>query len=448
MRKPRTAVIGAGPAGCVAAYELARAGAPVILYEEQPSPGGRTASWHYAGATIDTGAGFLTSGDRTTRGYLRELDLEHRLEKVPDRVSFVSDRRRATLRVGTARGFIGFPFSSWREKLRLVFRLAGYAVRYRGLDYSDSSTLIGLDDRSIAERALEDLGENLYHHFVRPTFRALLYCDCGELSQAVMLAMYARSFSTRPMSLRGGLDSLCVGLSQAVRLRTLRRVVGLRRREDDRIVVSSSHPDGGAFEEEVVDQVVVATTADRALALCQELHPSLLPSGQKSFLASQRYEANVHCVYRVPWPDELALSGVIPVGPGEPDVAAIGIHPLWEGEGDGSSRLSAGYRLVSVYLSGSRSLELMDVGGPIEEECWAAARDLDSTLPREAEPVARFLRRAAIPLPSVGRFRLAHGFTREQRPPIVFAGDYLASPCIEAAVRAGRDAAALLLASG
>ena len=435
------AVIGAGPAGCAAAWELAKAGAAVTLYDAAASPGGRTATFRQDGVAVDSGAGFLTANDRLTRAYLGELGLKDQLETMPRSVSFIEDGRRTTLDFGSPVGVARFPFLGWREKLRLVRRLVEYSLRYHRLDYADAGSLADADERTLAERAREDLGEDLYHYFVRPTFQSLIYSDCGDCSQAMMLAMYARPYRTRLVRIRDGMDTLCQRLAATSKFRGLQPVSGLSVGEDGRIAVASSGADGSR-DVELVERVVVATTADQALELCRDLPPSVLPPERRSFLETQRYAANIHCVFRVAWPGDVKAFGIFPVGRGRHDVAAVTIHP--QAVRDGSGRETA-ERLVSVYLSDARSRELMGGGGPVAEECWAAARALDETLPTEAEPVAQFVRRLAIPLPVVGRFREAHSFNRAQRPPVVFAGDYLATPCIETALTAGKNAAALLL---
>jgi predicted NAD/FAD-dependent oxidoreductase len=45
-------------------------------------------------------------------------------------------------------------------------------------------------------------------------------------------------------------------------------------------------------------------------------------------------------------------------------------------------------------------------------------------------------------VPTVDRGYLARIRTLPQRPPIVFAGDWLVQPCVEGAVRSGERAAA------
>ena len=53
----RAAVIGAGPAGSAAAYNLAKSGAEVVVLERGEAIGGRTRSIRSRDFVLDTGAG-------------------------------------------------------------------------------------------------------------------------------------------------------------------------------------------------------------------------------------------------------------------------------------------------------------------------------------------------------------------------------------------------------
>ena len=73
------AVIGAGPAGCAAAYVLARRGLDPLLIEAQNSVGGRTRTDKEDGFIIDTGGlldAELSTGPRshTRNGTRRRAD--------------------------------------------------------------------------------------------------------------------------------------------------------------------------------------------------------------------------------------------------------------------------------------------------------------------------------------------------------------------------------------
>jgi predicted NAD/FAD-dependent oxidoreductase len=97
-----------------------------------------------------------------------------------------------------------------------------------------------------------------------------------------------------------------------------------------------------------------------------------------------------------------------------------------------------------VCAPATSSAPLLDA--PAEEvtdRLWSAGRAIDHRLfELERADVVQLIRwRHAVPAVVPGYHRRLH--TVVQRPPIVFAGDWLVQPCVEGAVRSGEAAAAL-----
>jgi predicted NAD/FAD-dependent oxidoreductase len=84
----------------------------------------------------------------------------------------------------------------------------------------------------------------------------------------------------------------------------------------------------------------------------------------------------------------------------------------------------------------------------VQERLWRAASAIDPRLFRlEDADVVQLIRwRHAVPDVGPGYHRRVGGL--RQRPPIVFAGDWLVQPCVEGAVRSGNRAADVLLGAG
>jgi predicted NAD/FAD-dependent oxidoreductase len=74
---------------------------------------------------------------------------------------------------------------------------------------------------------------------------------------------------------------------------------------------------------------------------------------------------------------------------------------------------------------------------------WAAARTIDPRLfELDRADVVQLIRwQHAVPAVGPGYHRRLRQF--RQRPPIVFAGDWLVQPCVEGAVRSGEAAATM-----
>jgi oxygen-dependent protoporphyrinogen oxidase len=437
----RVAVIGAGPAGCAAAFELRRAGREVVLFERGAAPGGRTASWRGHGVTVDTGAGFFTNFYPRTRRYVAELGLEDDVLELARTNGLVHEGRIARLELGSMRSFLAYPHLRLRDLLRVALYTARQTARRRRLDLADPETLAPLDDGDIAGEARRAMGERAYQFLVRPAVEPFWYFGCEEASRALLMALQAHAADARFFAFRSGADTLCRRLAAAVETRTGREVqavapdgAGLRVRH---------RADAEGEAEEVFDAVVVATPASEADTLTAGLAEPLVTPAQREFLRSQRYAANVHVLYRVArGVGAGGLDNLFPCGPGRSPVAGIGFHAR--------KHAAAGavhdHDFVSVYLSDPAARTLLDAAREhVAGEAWKLARDLHPGLPPEAEPIEVFARPHAIPVPAPGRYRSAARFLAGQRPPLVFAGDHLATATIEGAVHTGQSAARRLL---
>lgn len=429
-------MIGAGPAGCAAAHELRRAGRDVIVLEQAPFIGGRTHTHRDAGVIVDSGAALVTSFDRTILHYARSLGLDRDLVRVDERIAVVAGDRKTVLRPGTASGLVALPGCSWRDKLKLVWFVLKLAMRRRGFDLSSAAALARDDTISVAVRARAELGETLYQVFVRPSIEAFWYASCEELSQAMMLALYARGAGARLLRFRGGMDGLCRALLGDTAPRLGCAVSELAAKPGGGFAVTCS----GDAQPIDVEELVIATPAPCARRLIGSLPLSLVGDAQRALLGSQRYASSIHALFRIPRAARRTERAVMPTSwAADPAVVAIVFDPM-----EDASARTGGY--VSVYLSAAASAELIARGGDHQPaRCWELARELDPSLPRDAEPVALFDRAEAIPIASVGRFKLASDFQRAQRGPVVFAGDYLAAATVDGALRTGQHAAAVLL---
>jgi len=85
------AIIGAGPMGLAAAYQLAKQGAAVTIFERDDRIGGMSAFTDFAGTRIERYYHFICRPDQTTFDYLRDFGLEDRLRWVETRMGFYHD---------------------------------------------------------------------------------------------------------------------------------------------------------------------------------------------------------------------------------------------------------------------------------------------------------------------------------------------------------------------
>ena len=142
----RVAVIGAGPAGCYAAYLLRKQGLEVTLFEASPHIGGRTHSWQHQGWVIDSGAGFVTNFYTMLWPLIKELGLAQEMTTLSRSNALTNGQQTVDFTVGSIGSFLSFPFLGAGAKTRMAGQAALITARYQKLDLSRPETLANCDD--------------------------------------------------------------------------------------------------------------------------------------------------------------------------------------------------------------------------------------------------------------------------------------------------------------
>lgn len=440
----RTAVIGAGPAGCHAAYLLRRAGRQVTVFEAQPMIGGRTAAWRQDGWVIDSGAGFFTNFYPTLWPLLPALGLQSDVVALSRTNALTFGGRLADFTLGSPVSFLRLPFLGWWDKARMAWQTAAISWRYRRLDLSRPETMAVVDDVSARDDAVQRVGERAYQFLVRPGIEPFWYTDCAQVSRAMLLALQAKAATAKFYTLRDGMESVCRGLAHGLDVRT-GRAIGAIRRVDSGLCLEGLELSGEELEP--FDEVVVATPAAAAARLADGLPDELIATAMRRFIGSQTYVGNTHAAFVI---DRLSCrpdaGAVFPCGPQANPVAAINFNKSKHQARD--TALTSGQEVISVFLTAAASREAADLpDAAVYERAWQAARGLYPALPTQAKALSLVRRPEAIPVHAVGRFRQAAAVTAAQRPPVVFAGDYLAAATVDGALRSGALAAAALIAA-
>jgi len=154
-------VIGAGPMGLACAYELAKRGMQVSVFERDDRIGGMSACHDFAGTRIERYYHFICKPDSTTFEYLREFGLEGRLRWVPTKMGFFF---RGTLYDwGHPLALLKFPALTFVQKLRYGL----HVMRAKGIDdwrpYDAFSATEWLR-RWIGAPAYDVLWRSLFHY--------------------------------------------------------------------------------------------------------------------------------------------------------------------------------------------------------------------------------------------------------------------------------------------
>jgi len=147
--------------GLAAAYELAKAGCPVTVFERDDRIGGMSACVDFAGTRIERYYHFICRPDSTTFHYLREFGLESRLRWVETKMGFYYNGTLYDW--GHPLALLRFPGLGILEKGRYAL----HVMRAKGIDdwrpydaFSSSEWL----RRWIGPRAYDVLWRSLFHY--------------------------------------------------------------------------------------------------------------------------------------------------------------------------------------------------------------------------------------------------------------------------------------------
>ncbi|HEV2999377.1 MAG TPA: NAD(P)/FAD-dependent oxidoreductase [Solirubrobacteraceae bacterium] len=420
-------VVGAGPAGCTAAYRLSRMGHDVCVLEAEPRVGGRTWTLRHDGFTIDTGAFYFGHFYERTLSLLGELGERRLVTLMEDTSGLFHAGRVHPWKPASPLSVARLPNARWTTKLRAFAVLSYYALR--APDAFDLDALAAADSgETVADWARRRLGDDGLEHVARPTFEPYWLYPPEEGVALALTTFLRHTPNLKLLALPAGTGSLCESLVRDVRVELGVPVLAVRA-ERDGVAVETA--DG----ERRAEGVVVATDANAAAGLLKGW------AGAQA-LARVPYARNVHvaCGYRVPT-DRLARfpATIKPASPATEPVAAVGILSR-----KAPGLVASGSEVVDVYFGerASAAMREEDAGRLAHE---AAQRFLDADLPEPAFAHV-FHRERAIVKPPPGHYGRMRDALRRLPPRVALAGDYLSAGIVEGAVHSGERAAAALAA--
>jgi predicted NAD/FAD-dependent oxidoreductase len=413
-------------AGLAAAERLTQDGLRALVVEREDEPGGRVRSEEWEGCTIELGATFITPAYSRVRRLLDDFGLSDRLKALPNTFRTAIrrngawrhlDYRRPELELVRYRGIRP------REKAALLRLLPSQLRVATSLRFFDIASAAAVDART-----LEDVvGARASRYFTSPV--AELFCGYPPEDVSLAFAVLGARYPTRRMwTLEGGLGTLTGELARALSVRCGVQIERVWVEEEDVIAKAS---DGGTLR---ARGAILATRAPEAAGIWQNA-----PERVRRFLSTQGYSQGFGVFLRTSAPvrrfdarGRELLMDLIPRGEGPG--ALHGVLYLNDTAPDGGL----------IGLAGSSQAVAADL-----EDAELAARlesELAEVLPELRPAVtARRILRWPIFVPSypVGRARELADFRGRLAPgPIQLAGDYLYGPMMEAAARAGQDAAA------
>lgn len=213
MSGRQVAVIGAGPMGLTVAYELAKAGDKVTLFEADDRIGGMSAAFDFAGTRLERYYHFVCGPDKPLFAYLEELGLASRLKWRPTRMGFYF--QGALHDWGNPAALLKFPGLSLMQKFRygLQVMAAKGVTDWRPLDKISSTDWLR---RGIGEAAFEVLWKPLFHYKFYEYQDSLSAAWLGTRIKRVALSRKSL-FEERMGYLEGGSEVLLDVLAERIR---------------------------------------------------------------------------------------------------------------------------------------------------------------------------------------------------------------------------------------
>ncbi len=213
MGSLKIAVIGAGPMGLAAAYEAAKAGAAVTIFERDDRIGGMSAFVDFAGTRIERYYHFICTPDTHLFHYLREFGLTDRLRWTETRMGFYYN---GTLHDwGHPFALLKFPALSLTEKIRYGLHVM-YAKSIRDWRRFDGFSSTAWLKRWIGDHAYDVLWRSLFHYKFYEYQDQLAAAWLGTRIQRVALSRKSM-FQEKLGYLEGGSEVLLEAVARRIR---------------------------------------------------------------------------------------------------------------------------------------------------------------------------------------------------------------------------------------
>ena len=186
----KVAVVGAGITGLAAGYEVAKAGAEVVVYEAAERAGGRILTSELAGQLVDEGPDAFLARVPWAVELCRELGLDGELVSPAQRAAFVYSR--GTLRALPQPNVLGVPLDF--DALAVSGIVSPDGVERARLDPDMAgSPLTG--DASVGELVRRRLGDELADRLVDPLIGGINASSIDDLSVRAAVPQLAEAAS-------------------------------------------------------------------------------------------------------------------------------------------------------------------------------------------------------------------------------------------------------------
>lgn len=430
-------MVGAGPAGLAAAWELVRTGRRVTLFEERGAPGGRMRTDTVDGASIDVAVQLLSSTYTELLDLARHTGAIKHVVRAPGRDALWRRGRASGITYGSVGSMITSSALPAGLKLKLATKYLPFLGREaRGLDASDpaGSGGVSLDGVSIEAWGREHMGEEFIELLAYPLLAAYYGGTPEETSAAMYHALARVGLDVEVLAVRSGVGNLSSAIAEAMRVKGLvfrngTRVEQVRAAQRVEVVTET----GG----EIFDAVVLAVPAPSALRMIDGpdqvsswlREVRILPTATLALVVDGRVEA-----------DYFGLSFPRTTPPGD-TLVAMCIESR-----KAAGLIQHGKEAIVAFPAPALARQIVDLEPPAVVERLLPSIDqvfpgIRSRILRAR--VNRFPEGYTLFWPGYIEHLLRYDPDWLPRS-LVLAGDYLVSPTVEGAVISGKRAASLL----
>ena len=277
------AVIGAGPMGLAAAWELCKAGHAVTVYEADKVVGGMSASFDFDGERIERFYHFICTGDTAYFALLEELGIADRLRWRATRMGYFHDGRMHEW--GNPLALLRFPGIGLLAKIRygLMAFTATKRRNWRRLEHVDAVSWL-----------TRWLGPACYDVLWRRLFELKFHHFTPDLSAAWIWARLRRTGTSRRNLmeerlgyLEGGTDTFLEAILAAIRGAGGSVLTGHR---VDEVLVEDGRAQGVRFGAQVFAHDALISTVPLPFV------PAMIPALASQTLARYRAIDNIAVV--------------------------------------------------------------------------------------------------------------------------------------------------------
>lgn len=415
----KIAVVGAGIAGLVCAYELQRAGHEVIVFESASQVGGRMATRSHDSLPFDIGANHLANVYTEMQHYCRELNLDW----IPMDIE----------KYGLAHDGVITPLGSvanWLDKLRLALAYKKIP-KDSSLDFFDLSTLAQFDDSDAYSVMEKTLGTNLTEYLVDSFTSTYQFHGAREISRSAMVGIMQSIKYHGPdwklHRLAQGMSTLPEALAKHLTVKLETPVTSIKP-YGQQVTVTTSAGDTQ------YNAVVMACPAPVTAQVYQSPTPA-----QADLLRQTNYAATIAVAYTLP-ADQL------------PDYSIVWVPFAVNQHISGyTNEMMKGVPMLCVWLHEDYAQQLLDksdaeIYSTIKQEITNVAPWLDNAAVLKNYDIQRWPN--AMPKFAQGHITRVAKFMASpdqgaQR--VWLCGDYLNSPWTEGALRCGQRVAKQIL---